>query len=251
MTNGTTALLSWLHASTSTNQAKAKATTSGPSATRMRNAPRRRYEVHGERTCYRCRQTGHYARECPRTYSQQSTETKAETMKNLIRSMTLNERSQFKRFVTRAEKLRMLVKTMTTTERSEFKAYVLGRNEQQEISTTTLSRETSPRTDQAITAVPPSRETGPHPNKSVKKLAQALKKRIRHETNTPKPSYPFEMFTETSKSSSQTSRSNPLMEKLANALKRSVRQRRVRCDECGKEHPTRTCIRRSKRLREE
>src|SRR5712675_1914380 len=124
MTNGTTALLSWLHASTSTNQTKAKTTASGPSTTRRRNAPRRRYEVHGERTCYRCRQTGHYARECPRAYSQQPTETKVETMENLIRSMTLSEQSQFKRSVTRAEKLRPLIKTTTTARRSESKAYV-------------------------------------------------------------------------------------------------------------------------------
>jgi len=110
MTNGTTTLLSWLHASTSTNQTKVKTTASGPSTTRMRNTPRRRYEVHGERTCYRCRQTGHYARECPRAYNQQATETKVETMRNLIRSMMLNERSQFKGFVTRAEKLCMLIK---------------------------------------------------------------------------------------------------------------------------------------------
>ena len=203
MTNGTTALLSWLHASTSTNQTKAKTTASGPSTTRMRNAPRRRYEVHGERTCYRCRQTGHYARECPRAYSQQSTETKAETMENLIRSMTLNERSQFKGFVTRAEKLRMLVKTMTTTERSEFKAYVLGKDEQQKISTNMLSRETSPRTNPTITAVPPSRETGPHTNQT---LSQTLMK---------------------------------------------FAKKQVRCDECSEEHPTRICIHRSKRLREE
>src|SRR5712671_4130598 len=106
MTNGTTTLLSWLHASTSTNQTKAEMTASGPSTTRMRNAPRRQYEVHGERTCYRCRQTGHYARECPRTYGQQSPETKVETMKDLVRSMTLNERSKFKAYVTQAEKLR-------------------------------------------------------------------------------------------------------------------------------------------------
>src|SRR5712675_2334571 len=179
MTNGTTALLSWLHASTSTNQTKTKMTASGPSTTRRRNAPRRRYEVHGERTCYRCRQTGHYARECPRAYSQQSTETKVETMENLIRSMTLSEQSQFKRFVTRAEKLRMLVKTMTTTERSEFKAYVLGKNEQQEISTTMLSRETSPRTNPTITAVPPSRETGPHTNQMLSRaLMKFAKKQV-------------------------------------------------------------------------
>src|SRR5712672_3418386 len=173
MTNGTTALLSWLHASTSANQTKAKTAANEPSTTRTRNTPRRRYEVHGERTCYQCRQTGHYARECPRAYSQQSTETKVETMRNLIRSMTLNERSQFNRFVTRAEKLRMLIKTMTTTERSEFKAYVLGKDEQQEISTNVLSRETSPRTNPTITAVPPSRETGPYTNQM---LSQSLMK---------------------------------------------------------------------------
>src|SRR5712675_761492 len=203
MTNGTTALLSWLHANTSTNQTKAKMTASGPSTTQRRNAPRRRYEVHGERTCYRCRQTGHYARECPRAYGQQSTETKVKTMKNLIRSMTLNERSQFKEFVTRAEKLRMLIKTMTTTERSEFKTRVLGKNEQQEISTTTLSGKTNPRTNPTITAVPPSRETGPRTNQM---LSQALMR---------------------------------------------FAKKQVRCDECGEEHPTRICIHRFKRLREE
>src|SRR5712671_1024537 len=203
MINGTTALLSWLRANTSTDQMKAKTTASGPSTTQRRNAPRRRYEVHGERTCYRCRQTGHYARECPRADSQQLTETKVKTMKNLIRSMTLNERSQFKEFVTRAEKLRMLIKTMTTTERSEFKTRVLEKNEQQEISTTVLSRKTNPRTNPMITAVPPSRETGPHTNQM---LSQALMK---------------------------------------------FAKKQVRCSECGGEHPTRVCIHRSKRLREE
>src|SRR5712672_4047818 len=159
MTDGTTARLSWLHASTSTNQAKTKTITSGPNTTRTRNAPRRRYEVHGERTCYRCRRTGHYARECPHAYNQRPTETKVETMKNLIRSMTLNERSQFKRFVTQTEKLRTLIRTMTNTERLEFKTYVLRKNEQQKTLTTTLSRETSPRTDQTIAEFSPSRET--------------------------------------------------------------------------------------------
>src|SRR5712672_355231 len=142
MTDGTTALLSWLHASTSTNQMKTKAMTNGPSTTRRRNAPRRRYEIHGERTCYQCRQTGHYARECPQAYSQRPTETRSETMKNLIRSMTMNERSQFKSFVTKAERLRMIVKTMTTKERAEFKTYVQSKKERRtEIPTTMLSRE--------------------------------------------------------------------------------------------------------------
>src|SRR5712672_540989 len=203
MTNGMTTLLSWLRASASTNQTKAKTTASGPSTTRMRSAPRKRYEVHGERTCYRCRQTGHYARECPRAYGQQSTETKVETMMNLIRSMTLDERSQFERFVTRTEKLRTLIKTMTTTKRSESKAYALGKDERSEMLTTVLSRETSPRTNPTIAAVPPSRETGPHINQM---LSQALMK---------------------------------------------FAKKQARCDECGEEHPTRICIHRSKRLREE
>src|SRR5712671_5962489 len=188
MTNGTTTLLSWLRASTSTSQTKAKTTANGPNTTRTRNTPRRRYEVHGERTCYQCRQTGHYARECPHAYGQQSTKTKAETMKNLIRSMTLNERSQFKGFVTRAEKLRMLIKAMTTTERSEFKAYVLGKDEQQEMSTNMLSRETSPHTNPTIAAVSPSRETGPHIVHSMKRLAKVLK-RFRKPKPTPYPPY--------------------------------------------------------------
>src|SRR5712672_2567390 len=176
MTNGTTALLSWLHANTSMNQMKTETTASGPSTTRRRNTPRRRYETHGERTCYQCRQTGHYARDCPRAYSQRSTETKVETMKNLIRSMTTNEQSQFKGFVTQTEKLRTLIKKMTTTERSEFKAHVLGKDGRREMSTTMLSRETSPRTNPTITAVPLSRETGPHTDRSMRRLVEALKR---------------------------------------------------------------------------
>jgi len=90
--------------------------------------------------------------------------------------MTLTERSQFKRFVTRAEKLRMLVRAMTTTERSEFKAHVSGKDEQQEIPTNVLSRETSPHTNPTIAAVSPSRETGPRTVQSMKRLVEVLKR---------------------------------------------------------------------------
>src|SRR5712672_1760478 len=107
-----------------------------------------------------------------------------QTMKNLIRSMTLNEQSQFKGFVTQAEKLRMLIKAMTTTERSEFKAYVLGKDERREISTNMPSRETSPHTNPTITAIPPSRETGPHIAQSMKRLVKVLK-RFRKPKSTP------------------------------------------------------------------
>src|SRR5712672_2853516 len=82
----------------------------------------------------------------------------------------------------------MLIKTMTTTERSEFKAHVLGKDEQQKISTNMLSRETSPHTNPTITAVPPSRETGPHIAQSTKRLAEVLK-RFR------KPNQPHTSFT--------------------------------------------------------
>ena len=54
--------------------------------------------------------------------------------------------------------------------------------------TTTLSRETSPRTNPTIIAVPPSRETGPHVVQSMKRLVEALK-RFRKPRSTPYPHY--------------------------------------------------------------
>src|SRR5712671_4354323 len=52
--------------------------------------------------------------------------------------------------------------------------------------TTTLSRETSPRTNPTIIAVPPSRETGPHVVQSMKRLVEVLK-RFRKPKPTPYP----------------------------------------------------------------
>ena len=74
------------------------------------------------------------------------------------------------------------------------------------MTTNLLSRETSPHTDQILTGTPPSRETGPHPNNSLKKLAQALKKRAQYET----------------KRHTQTSQLNQSRDALPKALKATV-----------------------------
>jgi len=89
--------------------------------------------------------------------------------------------------------------------------------------TNPLSRETSPHANQILTEPPPSRETSPHPIKSMKKLAQALKKRIKYETerrtNTSNSNHSSETLAKTLKSSTKTLHPNPSARKLANALR--------------------------------
>src|SRR5712672_4396537 len=96
MTTGTIALLAWFRQSTSKGPSMANTMTSGPSTTRRRNAPPRKYVVHTQRTCFKCKQEGHYARDCPRVTNQKPTETKMEKMQALLRSMTTAERAKFK-----------------------------------------------------------------------------------------------------------------------------------------------------------
>jgi len=149
MTNGTTSLLAWLRQSMNTGLATANTTTSGPSTTTTRNVPQRRYVAHTRQTCYKCRQEGHYARNCPQTTDQKPVETKMGRMQAFLRSMT-------------------------TTEQAKFKKYVLGGEEKPQTRkpTTLLSGETSPHANRAFTGVLPSRETGPHISQVLKQLAK-------------------------------------------------------------------------------
>src|SRR5712672_2326874 len=273
MTTGTNALLAWFRQPL----AKIQTTTN-----RTTNASPRQYRTHVRRTCYRCRQEGHYARDCPRAIAPKPTETKVEKMQSLLRSMTPSERAQFKREISpQMIAMQTHLRTMTTSELREFRRRITPNATQIPVTalrnakTTTnlLSRETSPHTDQTFTGTLPSRETGPHPTKLTKKLAQALKKRARYETerkiHTPPLSRSQKILAETLRRVVETPHPKTSIEMLANALKQRVERKteqsthtyaeRIRkllgspeqCKECGGEHPTRICIHRSKRLRED
>ena len=90
-----------------------------------------------------------------------------------------------------------------------------------------LSRETSPHTNQTFTAPLPSRETSLHPNKSIKKLTQALKKRAKHEAEQKTHTPPFDnsrkILAEVLKRTLKTPHPNTSMKTLANALKQNVK----------------------------
>ena len=150
MTTGTIALLAWFRQSTSGGPSMTNTMTSGPSTTRRRNAPPRKYVIHTRRTCFKCKQEGHYARDCPRITDQRPTKTKMEKMQTLLRSMTTTERAELKRHILNIkDKLR----TKTTN--------------------TLLSRETSPHTDRTFTGTLPSRETNPDISRAPRQSTKA------------------------------------------------------------------------------
>src|SRR5712672_2764182 len=133
------------------------------------------------------------------------------------------------------------------------------------------SRETSPRTDQTVKGTTTSRETGPHPTKSLKKLAQALKKRAKYDAEQKTPTSPAnhsrKALATAMKRTTRTPQPNSSTKTLANTLRKHVEQKderptrsyveRIReligppeqCKECGGEHPTRLCMKRFEKLR--
>src|SRR5712671_2665902 len=149
MTTRTIALLAWFRQSTSKGPSTANTMTSGPSTTRRRNAPPRKYVVHTQQTCFKCKQEGHYARDCPRVTNQKPTEMKMERMQALLRSMT-------------------------ATEQAEFEKQVLGDKDKLRTKTTTtlLSRETSPHANRTFIGVLLSRETSPHIHQMLRRFAK-------------------------------------------------------------------------------
>ena len=166
MTTGTVALLAWIRQNVKTGPQTANTITSGLSTTKTTDAPRRRYRIHVQRTCYVCRQEGHYARDCPQTTDQKPTETRVERMQTLLKAMTPTERAKFREYVLNDEG------------KVKIKAPIIP-----------LSRETSPHTNQTPVAVPPSRETGPHTDQSMKRLVETLKQFQKPE---PTPYLPYD-----------------------------------------------------------
>src|SRR5712672_866582 len=116
MTTGADTLLAWF----CQPLAKIRTTTD-----RTTNASPRQYRIHARRMCYRCRQEGHYARECPRAATLKATETKMERIQALLRLMTPTERAQFKQEISpQMTMMQTHLRTMSISELKEFKRQI-------------------------------------------------------------------------------------------------------------------------------
>src|SRR5712671_6899222 len=128
------------------------------------------------------------------------------TMQAHLRKMTAHELKEFKRQIT-PNATQIFVTALKN----------------KKAPANSLSRETSPHANQTFTESPPSRETGPHPSKSRKKLAQALKKRATYEIDqraqTSRPDHSRKALAEALKHIVKTPHPNQSIKTLANALK--------------------------------
>src|SRR5712671_6058525 len=132
------------------------------------------------------------------------------TMQAHLRKMTAHELKEFKRQIT-PNATQIFVTALKN----------------KKAPANSLSRETSPHANQTFTESPPSRETGPHPSKSRKKLAQALKKRATYEIEqrirTPRPDSSREVLAEALKRTKKTPHPNQSFKMLAQALKKTTK----------------------------